>query len=515
MRKLFTSATVAALLGVVSTAAVVVATAPAYAQQNNAQEVQRRQRQTLSESTARVLGEVFNDINSDKTAEALQKLNNLLQRELQPFDLSTALELRGGLYAQQNNYPAALKDFVRILELDTLPFDRLRQIRYNVAQLYFAEENYDQAIRFMREYLAEEGNVEDANAWYILAAAYVSKDDYRNARQPAERVLQYDKKKEKKNFDLLNLIYSELELNVERGRLLEQMVELFPQEESYWAQLSGAYAQAGRDKDAFATLEAAYKAGLIRDEPKIVALAQYYSALDNPYRGAKLIEAEMQGGTVKRNLRNLELLAQLWSMSREQKKAIEALTAAAQLSSTGELYYRLGQSYMADEQFARAVENLQTALQRGGITPRDRGDIYILIGSAYFNIDSDTRAGRQRARAAFQQAAQYDTSRTAARGWIDYIDAIQNTLDAQDAVEAAQRAEERRRAIERCETIIEVSDLSGGAETKQVRDCRTFIAEAAAADAAGTAAAPPAGAESETTPATETPAAAADAGGQG
>ncbi|WOI53626.1 hypothetical protein [Parvularcula sp. LCG005] len=482
MRKLFPAAALAVLYSFGSYAAVAVSS-PAAAQVDEKEE-KRRNSQTLGSKTAQDLGKALDAVNAEPAdyATAMNLLNGLANRDLPPYDLSTVLEIRGAVYAQTDKAAESLRDFVRVLEIDALPFDRLKQIRYNVAQLYFVEGNYAQAIRFMREYLAGADNVEDANAWYILAAAYVSQDDYQNARGPAEKVIQYDAKKQKKNYDLLNLIYSQLNLNVERGRLLETMIELFPNQTEYWAQLSGAYSQAGRDKDAFSTLEVAYKAGLIKDEPKIVALAQYYSALDDPYRGAKLIEQEMATGTVKKTLKNLELLAQLWSMSRDQKKAIAALDQAAKLSDNGQLYYRLGQSYMADEQYSEAATNLNQALQKGGLSERDRGDIYLLLGAAYFNMDSDTAAGRNRARRAFAQAANYANARTSARGWVGYIDAIEETLRAQDEVERLQREEQRRRNIERCESIVDVAELGGTVEESRLSECRTVLARAAAGE---------------------------------
>ncbi|RFB05825.1 tetratricopeptide repeat protein [Parvularcula marina] len=483
MRKHLSAAAIMALVGMgaLPGATPFASTANAATAQSNQtpEEERRRARLSLSTSTARVLQEVFNDINSEPPnyAKAMDSLNRLLSRDgLSKFDESTSLELRAGIYAQQENYAAALRDFERILQLDELPFDRLKQIRYYVAQLYFTQERYADAIRFMELYLAEEGNVEDTNAWYILAAAYVSQGNYQKARRPAERALQYDEKKEKKSYDLLNLIYSELQLNAERGRLLEEMVERFPNEEGYWAQLSGSYDAAGRRKDALATLEAAYNAGLITDEDKIIALAQYYSSLDNPYRGAKLIEEEMAAGAVKRDLDNLTLLSQLWSMSREQDKAIEALSAAARISPSGELYYRLGQSYMASERFEEGIRALNEALERGGLSAQDRGDINLLLGNAYFQLDPDSADGRRRARRAFERALNSPRSRNSAQGWIAYIDAYERTLRQQAEIERIQRQERLQRERDRCDSLVDLADLGGAVNESDVSECRALIA---------------------------------------
>lgn len=483
MRKHLSAAAIIALLGLGALPGTTpfASTADAAVAQSSRtpEEERRRARLSLSNSTARVLGEVFNDIQSDPPnyANALNGLNKLLARDnLSKFDRSTALELRGGIYAAQENYAASVRDYVEVLQLDELPFDRLKQIRYNVAQLYFAQENYGQTIRFMRQYLAEEGNVTDYNAWFILAAAYISQDDYRSAVDPAEKALQYDEKKQKKTYDLLNLVYSELDMNEKRGRLLEEMVQRFPNEATYWAQLSGSKDAAGDRRGALATLEAAYNAGLITDEDKIVALAQYYSSLNNPYRGAKLIEKEMAAGTVKRDLDNLVLLSQLWSMAREQDKAIEALSAAARISPSGELYYRLGQSYMASARFEEGIRALNQALERGGLSARDRGDINLLLGNAYFQLDPDSPQGRRRARQAFQRALNSSNSRKAAQGWIGYIDAYEDTLRRQAEVERLQRLERLKRERERCESLVDLADLGGSVNESDVTECRALIA---------------------------------------
>lgn len=483
MRKHLSAAAIAALVGFGTLPGASPLTVSADAAQANKtpEEERRRNRLQLSQRVGRDLNEILNDINEDppRYSQALSQLNSLLQRDLSKYDESTIREIRASVYVGLDNLPAALNDFVRIIEIDELPFDRLKQIRNNVAQLYFATENYSQAVRFMEQFIAEEGasNIQDDNVWFILAAAYSQLDRYQEARRPAERAKQYDTKNQKKNFDLLNLIYSELGQRQPRLALLEEAIQYFPNEKGYWIQLTGLYGELDRPKDALATLEAAYNAGLVSDEPTIRTLAEYYSALQNPFRGAKLLEEEMAAGTVKRDLRNLRLLAQLWSMARDQDKAIEALTAAARISPTGELYYRIGQSYFADENFNQAIRNLNEALNRGGLSAKDRGDIYLLLGNAYFELDPDTVAGRNRARRSYQQAARISSSASEARRWIAYITAFEDTLRRQDEVERIQRQERRERELERCLDVIDLFEIGGVADESQVADCQALIAE--------------------------------------
>jgi tetratricopeptide (TPR) repeat protein len=445
-------------------------------------EDQRRRRQTLSERTGRALNDALNLANEDppQTQEAINTINQLLQRQLPPYDRATALEVRGQLYFQVDRPNEALRDFVEVLNLDVLPFDRQRQIRRNVAQLYYTQERFDEAIRFMQAYIREAGAEAQANDYFILAAAYVQQDNFSSARQPAETATRLDQQagdRNKQFYDLLNLVYNELGLESERGQLLETMVEYFPSEESYWVQLASAYSAANRRKDALAALEVAYKAGLIEDEDKIITLAQFYYDQNNPFRGAQLLSSEMDAGNVARDLGNLELLAQLWAAAREQDEAIAILSEAAPKRNDGRLYYQLGQSYFADERFDLAVRNLRTAIQRGGLDNREVGQAYVLIGTALFQEDTDSADARAASRAEFVRAARYDSARSVAQNWINYIDLYEDTLRRQAEVEFSQAVERQTREIQRCKSLIDVIELGGRTEVpeERINQCRALL----------------------------------------
>lgn len=446
-------------------------------------EDRRRSRQTLSTRAGRDLNEALNFANEEppRTQEAVNVVNQLLQRELPAFDRATALEVRGNLLFQLDRPREAIRDFVEVLELDVLPLARQRVIRRNVAQLYYTQEQYDQAIRFMRSFIREAGSEAEPSDYFILAASYVQNDDFRGALRPAQTAVRLDQQageRSKQFYDLLNLIYNELGMETERGRLLETMVEYFPSEESYWTQLAGAYSAADRRADALAALEVAYKAGLIDDEDKIVTLTQFYYDQNNPYRGAKLLSSEMDAGNVERDLDNLELLAQLWAAAREQDEAIEILTEAAPKRSDGRLYYQLGQSYLADENWRLAIQNLRNAVNRGGLEPREVGNAYTLIGTALFQQDSDSRESRQAAREEFVRAARYRTSRRTAESWIEYIDTIEDTLARQAEVEFSQAVERKERQISRCNSLIDVIELGGltNVPEEDITTCRALLA---------------------------------------
>ncbi len=473
-----------AAMAVAFSAIGAIAPTAASAQQCAEESGSRRVSQTLDQRVAQQIGPIYELMQAEQYQQALAAFNQLIAERgdrMKPFDKATTYELRGSAKASLEDYRGALRDFQTALDTGALPPARNNQLRYFVAQLHFQLEDYQAAIRGLNEWIQTArtcGETVDPNAYYLLAAAYVqiSPPNYRAAVGPAEQALAGATSPNKSYYDLLNLIYSELNNNAKRTPLLERMVNHWPGEKSYWTQLSGAYSVMGRDRDAFSVLEVAYRAGLLSTEAELLTLIQYYSFFENPYRGAKMLEREMAAGNVKRNQKNLVLLSQLWSQAREHKKSIPILREAAGQSPDGELYYRLGQVLLADEQYAASERALERALNRGGMDRDDTGDAWLLLGTARFSqAGPDDTAIWASARQAFVNAQRYEKARKRAREWIEYIDAVRSTYEAQKRLEEQQREERCRDELQRIETNDRIRDLQNREMTPQERELRDRI----------------------------------------
>ena len=481
----------AALMGAV---AISVAAAPVMAQEDEEGQSNRRVSQTLDPRVAQTLQTVFEQMQAEQYNEALAGLNQLIAERgerMKPFDRATTYELRGSVKAALEDYRGAQRDFQVALNENALPPERNNQLRYFIAQIYFQLEDYQSAIAGLNEWIRvarAAGESVDSNAYYLLAAAYtqITPPNYRAAVSPAEQALAGASEPSKSYYDLMNLIYSELNDNNKRIPLLERMVNLWPSEKGYWTQLSGAYSVTGRDRDAFSVLEVAYRAGLISSESELKTLIQYYSFFENPYRGAVMLEREMNAGNIDRDQENLILLSQLWSQAREHERSIPILREAAQGSSDGELLDRLGQVLLADEQYAAAQRALENALNRGGMERRDTGDAWLLLGNARFSQagPEDTEIWAS-ARQAFVNARRYQNAQAQAADWIEYIDAVVQTywdqliLAYNQEVEACQdelqRIEQQERIRELQNRVPSAEELAAEAEIQS--NCEALIAQ--------------------------------------
>lgn len=503
LNRLFASAILGVFASMAMSAGFMVATTlatPALAQSGSP---------TLSTPVAKVVIEALELIQNGDAATGISKLNQLLAQRgerMSAYEKATVYELLGGAKATLDppDYAGALREYERAIGLGALPEDRDRKIRFNMAQLYAAEEQFDKVVDLMEEYiryLEANGEVVDANTWYLLAAAYYQLERYTTSRRPMEKAIAQLDKPRKSYYELLNAIYVQLgeAMIGRRSDLLVKMINYWPDNSAYWGQLAQVYQVQRRDREAAAVLETAYRAGLIKDKNQIRTLIQYYNFLDTPYRGAVLLEKELARGTFQRDKQTLELLGQLWSQAREHKKAIVVLTELAEIDNTGKSYFHLGQSLVADGKFPQAVTALRKALNKG-LNRKQSGEAWLLIGSALYSINSDDREQRNKAKRAYQRALDYPNARATAQGWISYINSLNRIEDDIKRQEEELRRKAREEEIDRCEAMIDRHNLGGLVAPERLAECQAFIAEVNAGN--GTEA----GAEEEAPAEEETPA---------
>lgn len=438
------------------------------------------QSNTLSPAVASDLLEAYEELEAENYQGALQKLNELISRrgdKMKPFDRASVLQIRGSAYVNLEDYEAALRDFSEVLQLNALPEEQNVRMRFNMAQLYFVTEQYQRSIDFFEDWLAIEENPSDS-AYFMLSAAYYQIEDFQESYRAINRAIELSMEPTKRQYDLKNIVLSELKLNNERLEHMKLMVEYWPEELPYWRQLSALYLDQDMQLESFAVLETAYLEGLeIKDSDKII-LAQFYSAFNNPHRGAQLLEFEMAEGNVERDVENLELLSQLWSQAREHKKAIPVLREAATLSDTGVLSFRLGQSLLADEQNEAAEVALKNAIDKGDMDEEMLGEAWMLLGNARFNQAAPgDREQRTLASEAFTRAEDFENTRDQASSWQEYIQAINQTEERQIALEREQAERLEEAARDRLLTACRARQLAGSTLSDE---CKAVLAEAQA-----------------------------------
>ncbi len=370
--------------------------------------------QTVSKAVYEKLNSAMADLQEERFEPALTKLQALLKRKkLNDHELALIHQTRGYVYSGKEQYSRAIQDFEKAVALDALPDTSGLHTQFNLGQLYLLNERTDEGIATLLVWFERAQNP-GASAYMLLANAYAQKEDFAKALEWAERGLA---KEPKPQIAWMRLAAS-LNLSAERyaraAHWLEHVVAIDPKKKSDWMQLVAVYGQQEQARKALAALQAAELQGFVASSDERVRLAQLYLFNGIPYKAGVLLEQGLDAGAIEKTGDTWELLANAWSLAREDDRAIEPLRRAAELRGEGKLWLRLGQLHADAERWEPAQSALRKALSRGGL--EDAGEARLLLGIAFFE-GGDLDA----ARSAFRQAAAQGQAK-AARAWLQVLE---------------------------------------------------------------------------------------------
>lgn len=344
---------VSALRGVTLALAISgVAVSGALAQEED-REPRGERTEVVTQATGEVLLKAQEMMELEQYNPALSQINSLLNKDLKPFDRAKSLELRGYIYAALDNYGQAAKDWEASLATGALPEFTILDMYYRLAQVYAALEQYPRALQNLEKWFARAENP-GAEALFLAAQLYYVADRAKEALSYVERGLAKMVEPRQSWYEISVAIYYENNQYTKAIPLLEKMIVLWANKKAYYTQLAGFYMEQDREKDHFAVMALAYDNKLLNKSDEIVRLAQLYRMYDYPYRAGKILETEIGAGRVKKTSKNWEELGNAWLQAREHDKAINPLTNAGSLSKDGEIYLRLCQTYISNEEWGKA-----------------------------------------------------------------------------------------------------------------------------------------------------------------
>lgn len=361
---------------------------------------------------------------TDKARGLLAKLS---PKRLNPSERALVFRLEAYVHYTAGDLDGAIASFEKVLAEEILPLKDETRIRFNIAQLQAGQQNWRGSLEALDRW---ELYVEqpDPLAYYLRAISYFQLEEFDEAIANAEKAVDLADTPREGWLQLLAALYIQKEDYRDATPVLEELIFRFPKK-LYWVQLSLIYGAREEYPNSLAVQQVAYLQGLLTDDKELRRLARSYLYSNLPYPAARVLEKGLAEGIVEPDVDSYEMLANSWIASREYDKSLAPLKKAAALSKDGNLYARLGQVHLQQEEWKEAAQMLQRAVEKGGL--KNPGQALLLLGISYYN---DQQVGQ--ARSFFARAREHDATRPEAERWIEHLDSESRTAEAVGGSEA-------------------------------------------------------------------------------
>lgn len=393
---------------------------------------------------------------------AVAKLKGM---ELNCYERSAVVRLSAGINVKSGDYKAAIGDLEEALP--TFSGENKLETIYNIAQLYLQLEDNGNAVKKLEQWIAA-GAKPNKSQNMQMATLYQQLGNNPKAIQFLEAMLRQDPNPTKQVIDFAVYLYNETGQKTKLASfLMNKVIPSFPAEKKYYEVMSSLYYEGEEDHKAFEVVKAMYLAGFLKNESEVMRVVNFYNSFNSPFEAAKIMEKEMNAGSIKVTAEKLDTLANLYQVSREYDRAIPVIQKLAKLTNSGKSYERLGRSYFEMGKHAEAEKNLRLALDKGGMT--EPGFAWVLIGQ--IKHKAEDRAG---ARKAFGNAAKMNDR--GGRGWLSFMNSEDETKKALAEFDLRVAVEELKNIKKGCKLII----VLGGELTEECKTVDAKIDEAAA-----------------------------------
>ena len=318
------------------------------------------------------------------------------------------------MYAQMGNEEAKAIQYLKAaVEPDILNEGDQDQSLKLLADLQMQTKSYEEALVNYKAWMDFTGK-SDGDTWTKIANAHYALKQLDKMIVPANNAIAaYGDKQNKNPYILKVTSYYESKKFKDAVKTLETVIQIFPEDKTWWNQLGMFYLLVEDYKKALATLDMAYKQGFLEKESEIKTLASLYSQNDVPYKAAVLLEKHIDSGLVTRDDKNLSSLANAWHASQHIDKAAKYYGELAKMTNSAKHYSKQGMLLKQDEQFKAAIVALNKALDLGA---KNKGRLQMSIAESHFYLEEYKQAYK-----AINLAMKDPKTKRSAKGWVDFI----------------------------------------------------------------------------------------------
>ena len=384
---------------------------------------------TVNQAVARYLTRIHKYMEEEDWENAERELMQTARRYFKnedSYERALINQLYGQFYALQRDYKSAIPWFEKALAKSRLPFAADLQVTYSLSQCYFQTGRYKDVIKTLENYrvkASKRGQNMAPVQLMVLGIAYFQEADILNAYT---NISEANATATKLNEEWLQYEFAlavKLEKFDEAINVGQFLVFVNPEKKSYWKQLSGVYYGSESEELSLAGLELAYENDVLDKEKDYIDLARYFMYKELPIKAIDVLNDGIKIKKVKQNRKNYEFLADAYFLAKDRVKGIDALIKAEALEKDSDLSYKIARFAFENEDWSKAITYFSQAKKQG--YEKYPGRLELLLGISYFEISN-----YEDALAFLNESLEFDSSNSAAEGWISYIKDILGTQNS-------------------------------------------------------------------------------------
>lgn len=372
----------------------------------------KRKTQLVGPSVGKKVGKAFELYSVDDIPGALAILLDIDANK--EFDKAYVARFIAVMYATMGNEEAKA---IQYLKAAVEP-DILNEVEHGeglklLADLQMQTKDYKGALKNYKAWMDFTGK-SDGDTWTKIANAHYALKQLDKMIVPADNAIAAYGDKHNKNPYILKITsYYESKKYKKAVNVLETVVQIFPEDKTWWTQLGMFYLLIEDYKRGLETLDLAYKQGFLEKESEIKTLASLYSQNEVPYKAAIILEKNIDSGLVQRDDKNLSSLANAWHAAQHIDKAAKYYGELAKMTNLAKHYSKQGMLLKQDEQFKTAIVALNKALELG---VKNEGKLHMSIAESHFYLEQYKQAYK-----AINLAMKDPKTRKTAKSWVSFI----------------------------------------------------------------------------------------------
>ena len=372
----------------------------------------KRKTQLVGPSVGKKVAKAFEAYSAEDIPGALVILLDIDAKK--EYDKAYVARFIAVMYATMGNEETKAIQYLKVaVEPDILNEQDQDQGLKLLADLQMQTKDYESALVNYKAWMDFTGK-SDGDTWTKIANAYYALKQLDKMIVPADNAIAaYGDKQNKNPYILKMTSYYERKKYNDAIKTLETVIQIFPEDKSWWTNLGMFYLLVEDYKKGLATLDLAYKQGFLEKESEIKTLASLYSQNEVPYKAALLLEKNIDSGLVTRDDKNLASLANAWHAAQHIDKAAEYYGELAKMTNLAKHYSKQGMLLKQDEQFKSAIVALNKALELG---VKNKGKLHMSIAESHFYLEQYKQAYK-----AINLAMKDPKTRKTAKSWVSFI----------------------------------------------------------------------------------------------